>query len=88
MDNIFVESFLQGWRSIKYEEVYLKAYQNGSEARRGMGAYLAFYNQERPHQALGYRPPDEVFQEESPGGCLLEHAGALSSVAGRGTFAR
>ena len=34
---------------IKYEEVYLKAYQNGTEARKGIGAYLAFYNQERPH---------------------------------------
>jgi putative transposase len=76
MDNIFVERL---WRSIKYEEVYLKAYQNGSEARRGISAYLAFYNQERPHQALGYRTPGQVFQEESPGGCLLEHAGALSS---------
>ena len=41
MDNVFVERL---WRSIKYEEVYLKAYQNGSEARKGIGAYLAFYN--------------------------------------------
>ena len=49
------------WRSIKYEEVYLKAYQNGTEARKGIGAYLAFYNQERPHQALGYRSPGQVF---------------------------
>ena len=79
MDNVFVERL---WRSVKYEEVYLKAYQNGSEARRGIGAYLAFYNQERPHQALGYRTPGQVFQVESPGGCLLDHAGALSSVAG------
>ena len=48
MDNVFVGRL---WRSIKYEEVYLKAYQNGTEARKGIGAYLAFYNQERPHQA-------------------------------------
>ena len=41
MDNVFVERL---WRSIKYEEVYLKAYQNGTEARKGIGAYLAFYN--------------------------------------------
>jgi putative transposase len=79
MDNIFVERL---WRSVKYEEVYLKAYQNGSEARRGIGAYLALYNQERPHQALGYRTPRQVFQEGSPARCLLEHAGALSSVIG------
>ena len=78
-DNVFVERL---WRSIKYEEVYLKAYQNGPEARRGIGAYLVFYNQERPHQALGYRTPGQVFQEEGPGRCLLEHAGALSSGAG------
>ena len=58
MDNVFVERL---WRSIKYEEVYLKAYQNGTEARKGIGAYLAFYNQERPHQALGYRSPGQVF---------------------------
>ena len=50
MDNVFVERL---WRSIKYEEVYLKAYENGTEARKGIGAYLAFYNQERPHQAPG-----------------------------------
>ena len=60
-DNIFVERL---WRSIKYEEVYLKAYQNGTEARKGIGAYLDFYNRERPHQALGYRTPGEMFQEE------------------------
>ena len=53
MDNVFVERL---WRSIKYEEVYLKAYQNGTEARKGIGAYLAFYNQERPHQALWASP--------------------------------
>ena len=60
-DNIFVERL---WRSIKYEEVYLKAYQNGTEARKGIGAYLDFYNRDRPHQALEYRTPIEVFQEE------------------------
>ena len=58
MDKVFVERL---WRSIKYEEVYLKAYQNGTEARKGIGAYPAFYNQERSHQALGYRSPGQVF---------------------------
>ena len=61
LDNIFVERL---WWSVKYEEVYLKAYQNGTEARKGIGAYLDFYNRERPHQALGYRTPGEIFQEE------------------------
>ena len=49
-NNIFVERL---WRSIKYEEVYLKAYQKGTEARKGIGAYLDFYNRECPHQNLG-----------------------------------
>ena len=61
LDNIFVERL---WRSIKYEEVYLKAYKDGTEAKEGIGAYLDFYNRERPHQALGYRTPQEVFQEQ------------------------
>ena len=59
-DNIFVERL---WRTVKYEEVYLKAYANASEARRELGAYLRFYNDQRPHQALGYRTPAEVFHE-------------------------
>ena len=79
MDNVFVERL---WRSIKYEEVYLKAYRNGTEARKGIGAYLAFYNQERPHQALGYRSPGQVFQAVSPQSCLLEHPRALPSDEG------
>jgi len=57
-DNLFVERL---WRSVKYEEVYLKAYQDGKEARVGIGNYFRFYNAERPHQALGYRTPAEVF---------------------------
>jgi putative transposase len=59
-DNIFVERL---WRSLKYEEVYLKAYQNMAEARRGIAAYFEFYNHERLHQALGYRAPRQVFEE-------------------------
>ena len=62
-DNVFVERL---WRSLKYEEVYLKGYQKVPEARAGIGAYFRFYNQERPHQALGYRTPREVFETEGP----------------------
>jgi putative transposase len=63
-DNIFVERL---WRSLKYEEVYLKDYQRVPEARAGIGAYLNFYNEERPHQALGYRTPGEVFETGNVG---------------------
>lgn len=54
LDNIFVERL---WRSLKYEEVYLHAYDNATEARSGIGRYLDFYNDDRPHQALGYQTP-------------------------------
>ena len=57
-DNIFVERL---WRTVKYEEVYLKAYANVLEAQRGLADYFRFYNGLRPHQALGYRTPAEVF---------------------------
>jgi len=61
-DNIFVERL---WRTVKYEEVYLKAYSDGWEARVGLKAYFHFYNNQRPHQALGYRTPAEVFNGDS-----------------------
>ena len=57
-DNLFIERL---WRTVKYEEVYLKAYENGRDARAGIGDYFRFYNTERPHQALGYQTPSEVF---------------------------
>ncbi len=62
-DNIFVERL---WRSLKYEEVYLKAYQSVAEARQGIAAYIDFYNHERLHQALDYRTPRQVFEEAMP----------------------
>ena len=58
LDNVFVERL---WRSLKYEEVYLKAYSTVRDAHTGIGSYLRFFNEERPHQALGYRTPKEVF---------------------------
>jgi putative transposase len=54
LDNVFVERL---WRSLKYEEVYLHAYDSVAEARAGIGRYLGFYNDERAHQALGYQTP-------------------------------
>jgi putative transposase len=55
IDNIFVERL---WRSVKYEEVYLHAYESVSEARTALGRYFDFYNRDRPHQALGYQTPE------------------------------
>ena len=58
MDNVFIERL---WRTLKYDEVYLKAYESIPDARRQIGAYFDLYNQRRPHQALGDRTPDETF---------------------------
>jgi putative transposase len=60
MDNVFIERL---WRSLKYEDVYLKGYVDGREARAGIGAWIAFYNSRRPHQALGNRTPMAVWRE-------------------------
>jgi putative transposase len=57
-DNVFVERL---WRSIKYEEVYLKAYDSVSEARASIGRYLTFYNGQRPHSSLDRRTPDQAY---------------------------
>jgi putative transposase len=60
VDNVYVERL---WRSLKYEEVYLHAYDDVPEARRGIGGYFGFFNDERPHQALGYCVPSQVYFE-------------------------
>ncbi len=60
MDNIFIERL---WRSIKYEEVHLKAYADGREARAGIGQWIEFYNHRRPHQAMGNQRPMAVWRE-------------------------
>jgi putative transposase len=69
-DNLFIERL---WRTVKYEEVYLKAYQDGTDARRSLENYFRFYNAERPHQALGYRKPVEVYDSmESIGRGMIQ----------------
>ncbi len=59
VDNVFVERL---WRSVKYEEVYLKAYESMAQAKSGIGEYLKFYNAERKHQTLG-KTPDQMYFE-------------------------
>jgi putative transposase len=60
-DNIFIERL---WRTVKYEDVYLRSYETPCDARIGIGRYLHYYNNERPHQSLGYRTPTELYRSE------------------------
>ncbi|HEY4344265.1 MAG TPA: integrase core domain-containing protein, partial [Parvibaculum sp.] len=64
-DNVFVERI---WKTVKYEEFYLRAYNSVGEARAALGRYLDFYNGRRPHSSLDRRTPDEAYfvdREES-----------------------
>jgi putative transposase len=83
MDNVFIERL---WRSLKHEDIYLKGYADGREARAGIGAWIAFYNARRPHQALANRTPMAVWREGVTGALgdtavdmtlRLDNAGAL-----------
>ena len=62
-DNVFVERL---WRSVKYEEVYLRAYDSVAEARTSLGQYLKFYNTRRPHSSLDARTPDHPYFNHVP----------------------
>lgn len=69
LDNIFVERL---WRTVKYEDVYLKGYGTLPELESGIGEYFIFFNGERPHQALGYCTPDEVYATAKGGGAQIQ----------------
>lgn len=62
-DNVFVERF---WRSLKYEHVYLHAYESVAAARNGIGGYIEFFNQQRPHSRLNRQTPDQVYFNRLP----------------------
>jgi putative transposase len=68
LDNIFVERL---WRTVKYEDVYLKGYANMAELTVGLAQYFVFYNTERPHQSLGYKTPEEVYRSGVGGGAAI-----------------
>jgi putative transposase len=70
MDNVFIERL---WRSLKYECIYLHAFETGSELRTGLGAWIGHYNSHRPHSKLGGKTPDEVYNARPPPP-LLGHA--------------
>ena len=83
LDNIFIERL---WRSLKHEDIYLKHYADGREARAGIASWIAFYNCRRPHQALGYKTPMSVRRLGTTGALdekavdmafRLDNAGAL-----------
>jgi len=73
LDNIFVERF---WRSLKYEDIYLKDYQTMEELKQGLKRYFGFYNSERFHQSLDYKTPDVTY-----GSCFKEQEPGLLAVA-------
>ena len=75
LDNIFIERL---WRSLKYEEVFIKAYASVGEARGGISRWLAFYNDVRLHQALGYRTSREMF-EAAPTCGYVDNASVLTT---------
>jgi putative transposase len=75
LDNIFIERL---WRSLKYEDIFIRAYTLVSEARSGIAAWFAFYNDKRLHQALGYRTPRETF-EAAPACGYVDNASALTT---------
>ncbi|WP_394990097.1 integrase core domain-containing protein [Emticicia sp.] len=62
IDNIIVEII---WKSIKYEDIYLKSYQNKTALQKGLEKYFDLYNQERFHQSLSYQTPDKIYSQAS-----------------------
>jgi putative transposase len=64
LDNVFVERL---WRSVKYEDIYIKDYERVCELESGLGAYFRFYDEDRPHQSLDYRTPGEVYRAGAKG---------------------
>jgi putative transposase len=67
-DNIFVERL---WRTVKYEDIYLRDYETLAQVQAGLGTYFAFYNGERRHQSLGYQTPDQVYLTGQGGGARI-----------------
>jgi len=77
LDNVFTERL---WRTVKYEEVYIHDYDSPRSARDGLERYFAFYNDERPHQSLGYQTPSEVYFASVLAGAQSEEAGQCAAT--------
>ena len=89
-DNVFVERL---WRSVKYEEVYLRAYDSVSEARASIGRYLDFYNGRRPHSSLDGMTPDQAYfnrcrsaRQPNPGRHSTYRCGEIVQTTGAASF--
>ena len=78
-DNLFIKRL---WRTIKYEKVYLKAYQDGREDRISLGEYFRFYNTNRPHQMLGYRTPLDVYTSTLENTCINVVESVVTNTVG------
>jgi len=76
MDNVFIERL---WRSLKHEDIYLKGYTDGLEAKDGIASWMKFYNGQRLHQALGYRTPMVVWREGMTAVDMMDNATALAT---------
>jgi putative transposase len=76
MDNVFIERL---WRSLKYEDLFLKGYADGREAKEGLASWMAFHNEKRLHQALGYRAPMAVWRDGMAAMDMMDNAGALTT---------
>jgi putative transposase len=76
--NIFIERL---WRTVKYEDIYLRDYANGLKLRSGLGRYFRYYNFERPHQSLGYKTPVEFAAEARLGLSLSGDSGVAKEKA-------
>ena len=81
MDNVFIERL---WRSLKHEDVYLKGYADGCQAKAGIADWMEFYNGRRLHQALGYRTPMSIWREAAAVATtvdMMDNATALTTCS-------
>ncbi len=76
-DNIFTERL---WRTVKYEDIYLKGYTNITETREGLKEYFEFYNEERSHQSLGYKTPAEIYRKEEKAASICIRANKPAKI--------
>jgi len=80
-DNIFIERL---WRTVKYEDIYLKGYADIKEAREGLKEYFEFYNEERHHQSLNYKTPAEIYREEEKAESINIRENKTERIANKG----